>query len=100
MCYEFLHPCDDPLFQELANIGSDKYFLVCIGHLNYLYSEVPSIINDIRALPFLEKVAFRLLSESEMMTVITFPGTMGFQTFHGRKHLYYAFISRNTKLTA
>ena len=93
MCYEFAHPCDDELLRTIAIIGGSKYFLLCIGSLNYLFSNDRDAIDKIRGMLFVEKVLLRVMSKEEMVRIFTVADNLKLEKFHGNKDLYDIFIS-------
>jgi len=97
MYYEFVRPCDDPILKRIELLGGSRYFLVCIGHLNYLYSEEKFVIDSIRNMLSTERVALHSLSELEMLDLLLYPETRPFHLIHGNKKLYNDFMLRNSK---
>lgn len=88
MCYEFVHACDSPLIDRISNlIGPDKYFMVCIGHLNYFYCRDVVMIAKVKDLLINNGIALYKISENELLSVVNFPDTKEFQIFHGSENL-------------
>ncbi|MEP6749312.1 MAG: hypothetical protein ABJB86_16375 [Bacteroidota bacterium] len=95
MCYEFAHPCDDRIIKKIGVIGALRYFMVCIGSLNYFYSDNAEVVEKVRVLLFVEHVALHVLKENEFYETLLVPETIAFQKFHGSKELYLQFVERN-----
>jgi hypothetical protein len=97
MCYEFAHSCNDLFLNKIAASGGEKYFLICIGNLNYLFSDDQDTIENIRGVLFLENVVPHIITEEDLNDVLLVGETITFQKFHGNKTLYKSFLSRTKK---
>jgi hypothetical protein len=92
MCYEFVHACKSPLIDELTKlIGADNYFLICIGNINYLYSNDAGSVAIVKGYMMMEHIVLHKIPEDEMFSVINHAGTKEFQTFHGSRALFNTF---------
>jgi hypothetical protein len=95
MCYEFAHRCNDRIIDKIGGIGALNYFLVCIGDLNYLFTNSALAVEKIRVLLFVEQVALHIISEDELHEILLVPETIACQKFNGNKDVYLQFIKRN-----
>ena len=92
MCYEFVHPCESPVISQIMHLaGEDGCFLICIGHLNYLYCSEINSVQVIRIFLTEKGIALHKLSEREMYSVINHPGIKEWKTFHGSQDLFDIF---------
>lgn len=95
MNYEFAHPCDDAFINKMDQVGKLDYFLVCIGHLNYLHTRNKQTIEEMRSWLSGEKIVLHALPEDEMTDILLFPETIPFQKLHGNVSLHGEFLQRN-----
>ncbi len=84
MCYEFVHACQSLLIEELTRlIGSHGYFLLCFGHLNYLYSNDIGTIQRVFDLLESKGIALHEIEEADLLSVIDAQYMRENHTFHG-----------------
>jgi hypothetical protein len=92
MCYEFVHACENQLINRVTKLCvNGNCFLICMGNLNYFYCNDRDLVRTAKKFLSEKGIVLHSLSESEMLSVINFPNTKEFQTFHGSLELFFMF---------
>jgi len=92
MCLGFPHAGDSLLIDEIANsLGVEKYFMISIGKLNYLYTDNEHLINSVRNILGSKRIGFEVIQESDMMELVQEPVIRQYENFSGSVMLFNRF---------
>jgi len=96
MCFEFVYACKSSLIDELVKvIGTDKYFLLCFGHLNYFYCDNLASIQRVYDLLKSKGVVLHDVEETDLSSIIDAQYMRENHTFHGSAILLNKFREKS-----
>ena len=96
MCYEFVQACESSLIDELTRlIGSDDYFLLCFGNLNYFYCNDIATIQSVYETLASKSIKLHEIEEVDLLCVINDKYMREHHVFHGNAVLLSKFREKS-----